>query len=360
MDLITRALSPRHETYLVAGGRNVPHPGGDAVRELPLAGLERGPHGLCALDGRPLATVLAERAKHLGAAVEALRPDVLLVEHYPFSKWDLADEVRAAVAATRRGRPGARVLCSLRDITPQTRHEAVPPDRYRARVREMLVRDFDGVLVHGDPTVTPPAVCDGLLPLPVAYTGIVAPEPPPVEPSAYSYAVVSCGGGAGELGFAVTAMRAVREALPTIGIRVFAGLFASPTELATLKREALRLGGAIVVPFSADFPVWLEGAALSVSRAGYNTCARLLVSRTGVPAVLVPHPRMSDQARRASVMAALGRAAMVDGEPPDASALVQAVLAVHAGPRGRCRPVATDGARRTRELLEVGFGGGSS
>lgn len=358
MDILARTLSHRHETYLVAGGRHVPHPGGEAVTELALAALERGPNGMRASDGRPLAMVLAERAKSLGAAVEALRPHVLLIEHYPFSKWELAGEVSTAVAVARRSRPYVRVLCSLRDIAPQTRHEAVDPDRYRARVRETLVREFDGVLVHGDPTVTPLSDREMLLPVPVAYTGVVCPEPPLVTPSVDTYAVVSCGGGAGELVFVTAAMNALREALPTVHVRVFAGLFVSPAELAALECEAARLGDVTVVPFAGDFPAWLEGAALSVSRAGYNTCARLLSSRTGVPAVLVPNPQMSDQVQRASVMAKLGWAAMVLGDPPEVTALARQIRATYGAPRGRCRPIAIDGARRTRELIEVGFGEG--
>ena len=62
----------------------------------------------------------------------------------------------------------------------------------------------------------------------------------------------------------------------------------------------------MVHPFSASFGAWLDAAALSVSRAGYNTCAAILRSRAA--AVLVPDARVSDQVPRAELLDRMGAA----------------------------------------------------
>jgi predicted glycosyltransferase len=60
----------------------------------------------------------------------------------------------------------------------------------------------------------------------------------------------------------------------------------------------------VLMPFSESFTTWIHGASLSVSCAGYNTCTRLL--QTGVPAILIPNPDMSDQLERAQLLTVYG------------------------------------------------------
>ncbi len=49
-----------------------------------------------------LADVLGERKRLLLEAVEQSQPDVLLVEHFPISKWVLHEEILAVIAAGTR------------------------------------------------------------------------------------------------------------------------------------------------------------------------------------------------------------------------------------------------------------------
>jgi predicted glycosyltransferase len=299
---------------------------------------------------------MEDRIRRLVAAITEAPPDVVTIEHYPWSKWELEAEVLAAIGMARRSNPAVRVVCSLRDIAPRTRYEAVPEREYERRVLERLAAHFDAVLVHADPRFTRLEEHFGRVPdlrVPWAYTGFVTtagsvPEPTSVvwpEP----YAVLSAGSGADELPFLLAAgeafgRMAARSDLGAMRLVVFAG-----PSLAERDLDALRQGSAIVLPFSPEFPAWLRRSALSVSRAGYNTCADLLNAR--VPAVLVPHPRMSDQSLRAERMRAHGLASVVRGDPPGVDAFIEAIRTARVE-QPASHDFALCGVAATRTLLE--------
>ena len=100
-------------------------------------------------------------------------------------------------------------------------------------------------------------------------------------------------------------------------------------------------------PFSGEFLHWLQRADVSVSRAGYNTSTNLLETR--VRAVLVPDPRMSDQAFRARRLADCGVAEVVEEAAASPERLAEALCAAAARPRPQ-HDFDLDGARRCCEL----------
>jgi predicted glycosyltransferase len=105
-----------------------------------------------------------------------------------------------------------------------------------------------------------------------------------------------------------------------------------------------------VHPFSGDFTAWLETAALSISRCGYNTSTALLRSR--VPAVVVPARGIADQSMRAALLADRGLAVAVESErDTDVGALRAAMEAALEGPR-LSHDFDLNGARATRQALE--------
>ncbi len=139
-------------------------------------------------------------------------------------------------------------------------------------------------------------------------------------------------------------------AVPAMPLHVFAPAHATPADLAAVHASA-RNGVVVVHEFSGAFGAWLDGAALSISRGGYNTVAALLRSR--VPAVVVPDPSVSDQRPRAAALARSGVAVVVDDGSvvPGGAALQTAIL--DALERGRPDVVFDlDGAAATRDLLE--------
>jgi predicted glycosyltransferase len=355
---LARALGAAHAVVLTDGGRAVPRPPAHgSIERLSLPRLVRGAGGLAPLDaGGGLAEVLAERSVRLRAEAARFAPDVLLVEHYPFSKWELEAEILAAVEAVRAANPAALVVCSLRDVCPKTRHE--PGVAWAARVAAALRQHYDALLVHADPRFTrlqehfPEGAA---LELPVFHTGFVAEQPRDSRPpTPGGFAVLSVGGGgAGSADFAlrcIEAWRRLHAARATGGrsLVIFAGLAWSRDEHAAV-RAAAADGPFRLEPFGPDFLAWLSAADLSISRAGYNTCTNLLA--TGCPALLVPDSGMSDQAFRAARLCELGLAEIA---APDASAEPLAHAMTRALRRPRSRPfLDLDGARRSRALLET-------
>jgi predicted glycosyltransferase len=88
MHAIARGMSEAHEVYLVDGGRPVPRRPGPIARADPAAsaGASRGPVVGLGTDA-PVASLVEERIRLLTQAVERIRPDAILVDIYPFSKW---------------------------------------------------------------------------------------------------------------------------------------------------------------------------------------------------------------------------------------------------------------------------------
>lgn len=342
---IARALADAgHEVWFATGARRFP---GDRdaprVRFLELPGLRRADGRLAPVDrDAPLGAILEERARLLRAAVRGIRPDVLLVEHYPFGKYELAAEATALVEAVR---PGARVVCSLRDIALRGRYDAssgAATDEQHGETVCRALAGFDALLVHGDPAVSrleEQVPWAARIPVPVAYTGYVARPPTGRDAEGARGAVVASTGGGAEADGVLVPLRAAWARLRWDRTLVeFPGPFAA--------------GGP---GFTPDLLSWLRACDLSVSRAGYNTCVDVLQARAR--AVLVPSARMSDQPLRARRLAELGLALALP--PGDASpeALADACRAALGRPRPE-HAVRLDGAERTRALVEAIVAGG--
>lgn len=329
---LARALATHHEVHLVKGGRPMPHKAVAGIHYIELPRIARGVTGLVPLDGTPgLDVVMDQRRERLCAAAVSLKPEMLVIEHYPFSKWVLADEIGALIEAARAETPHLRVLCSVRDIPLQTRHEACTPEKYGSTVLAGLTQDFDAIMVHGEHALTPlehyfPRTHD--ISLPIAYTGIVAepyiPSPERTRTireltNGAPFVLASVGGGADPidlLGRCIGAWRRLRHR-GLAGNRkliLCTGLAWTPEKLAALQRETDD-DGILLRPFTPDFLHWMAAAELSISCAGYNTCANVLETRCR--ALLMPNTSMADQMGRASVMAGLGVAQVI--APPDYS-----------------------------------------
>src|SRR5205823_6665970 len=101
--------------------------------------------------GNPLDDGLREaRREALLAAFAAATPDAVVIEGFPFARRAFRFELEPLIAAVRAATPRPRLVCSLRDIVV-VRDD---PARRRAIV-DAVRRDFDAVLVHGDPGFIP-------------------------------------------------------------------------------------------------------------------------------------------------------------------------------------------------------------
>jgi predicted glycosyltransferase len=351
------ALAEAHEVVLTDAGRPVALALPPGVRSLALERLQRDAAGLRA--DRDTAEALEHRAAQLVGATESLRPDIVIVEHYPFSKWALAGEIEALIAAARRVRPGTRVICSVRDFPLQTRHEPCDAPSWRARVIETLHERFDAVLHHADPVLVPfgSVFPDAdRLRIPVHATGLVhrlEPDDVSLLPAGLDgarFALCSVGGGRDGAGL----QAAVRGAWAWLRARRDGGGFdrlvlCGGEPVGSPSRDEAE--GVLALPFVPRFDVLLRRACVSLSHAGYNTCADVL--RYGVPSLLVPHPEMSDQAPRAALMARIGAARVLPAAALAPDALARAMEAARAtGPSDDARRVDLSGALEARHTIE--------
>jgi predicted glycosyltransferase len=214
-------------------------------------------------------------------------------------------------------------------------------------------------MVHGEEHLTPLAAhfpSAGAIEIPVHYTGIVA-EPVTIgstlqaglRPSANDgpYILVSCGGGDDPLDLVGSVAAAVAASAPgdsLHGYRVVACRGLSPA--APVRRGS---GSWTELTFNDHFMEWLGSAALSVSYAGYNTCANLLAARPR--ALLLAHPAMSDQPTRAALMERIEAARALRPGELSPQVLAQKIRIALNAPAPAAK-LALDGAHRSAALLE--------
>src|SRR5712691_2886479 len=260
--------------------------------------------------GRPIDDALREgRRAALLAAFATARPDAVIIEGFPFARRAFRFELEPLIAAVRTARP--RLLCSVRDIV-MVRDD---PERHREIV-ERVRRDFDAVLVHGDPALIPfdasfpaaPEIADR-----VVYTGYVSPSAAAVDaaaPTGGDEVVVSAGGGAAGHALLEAALAARQSGcLAGHSWRLLAGTNLPDADFTALRADLP--AGVAVERFCYNFVGLLRGCRVSVSQAGYNTVLDILAARAR--AVLVPFAagRETEQLMRAERLGALGAAELV-------------------------------------------------
>ena len=295
-----------------------------------------------------------ERAAALRTAFDASRPDVVMIELYPFGRRAFAFELDPLLDHIRTLSPRPWAVCSLRDILVKK----TKPGR-DAKIADAAERWFDRILVHGDPafaSLDDTFSQSARLAERIVYTGLVrdsgAPRLADGDGARIDEVVISGGGGA----VAAPLFRAALVALPETPARDWTWRFLCGPNMADADIDALRAAApanAVFEPNRPDFADLLACAGLSVSQAGYNTALDVLGA--GVPAVFVPFAEAgeSEQTLRAERLAAIGAADWTNGAPIDPTALAQAVHRVLGRTRTRSpRPrLDLNGAAATAEIV---------
>jgi predicted glycosyltransferase len=298
--------------------------------------------------GEPLDEALRRRRRDaLLAAFDIARPDAVVIEGFPFARRAFRFELDALIAAARGVR--ASVICSVRDIIVM-RDDAERRRQAVARVR----RDFDAVLVHGDPALVPfvasfpaaPEIADRLI-----YTGYVAParSAPTAAGAGCDQVIVSAGGGAAGHALLRAALAARRAGcLADSPWLLLAGINLPDAEFDGLCREAP--AGVEIVRFAPDLPELLRRCRVSLSQAGYNTVLEILAARAH--AVLVPFAaeRETEQLLRAERLSALGAVEILRGHelsPANLAAAIERAAARDPAPVA----IDTGGAARSARII---------
>jgi predicted glycosyltransferase len=299
-------------------------------------------------DFKPVdAAYLEKRRTLLLGTLKTVRPDILITELFPFGRRVLADEFSALIETARRFTPRPLVLCSIRDIlVPSSKASRI------AQAHERVLRDYDAVLVHGDPEMLSLEaswpVDERIKPL-IHYTGYVDENDSHVPEARRHGIVVSGGSSAASLPLYRAALAAAWE-ITDRPWRVLIGRGVAEADFLALLESAP--AHAMVERARPDFRALLSGAELSVSQAGYNTTVDLL--RCGVRSVLVPFEAGSEteQRLRAERLTALGLAEIVpeaDLSPQNLARAIRRGLARAPSPPPS---ISIDGARRSVAVTE--------
>ncbi|MEO1274428.1 MAG: glycosyltransferase [Pseudomonadota bacterium] len=300
------AAAAGHDVTLVSGGMPAPHLARDGVRLVQLPPLRSDGTAFTRLlsgEGRPATDeYLLKRRRALLTALDEAAPGGLVTELFPFGRRVLAGEFEALLQAakSRPGRP--RIFASIRDVL------APPSKPAKAEQTERRLRAYyDGVLVHGDPSVmrleqswpiTAP------LRAMLSYTGFVAPALPETTADgdgAGEILVTAGGGPVGQHLFETAVAAAARLEGPHRTWRLLIGGDDRQARIDGLRENAPPW--VIIEPVRPDFRELLQRAALSVNQAGYNTILDVAAAR--IPSVIVPFEDAgeTEQAQRAACFA---------------------------------------------------------
>lgn len=317
---IADALASFADVLLINGGRQINHlPPPNRAKMISLPGVFRDPRDLVVRSENPrysLCEVFESRRKILIRLVKDEPVQALILEYFPFQRWEFVEEIFCLINTIKLSNSRARIISSVRDF-PKPAANVYEHER----IVEVLNNHFDAILVHGDVDICGNsrafACLNGNTP-PLTYTGYIASEVLMKDTNIlnqqriqalYGNVVLSYGGGVDSLEVLVTCIEAWHR-LEESGQRhgrllvVFLGAFLKDTDKREVLAAAMDSPYIKVLEFSPWFSQVLANADLSISCAGYNTCVEVI--RSKVKAIFIPSTLVSDQTERANRLASLG------------------------------------------------------
>lgn len=312
-----------------------------------------------------LEAVKASRQVLLLNTFAEFRPDYLMIEGYPFKKFQFEFEAIPLLELAKSTDYQTQVICSLRDIVMAQAYA----DRSEVirQTCDRLNRYFDLLLVHSDPTFHTleesfASVQD--ITCPIAYTGYVCQSQPDNSATAVEdifdlnrpepMILVSIGGG--QLGHdlldaAIATAPRLKHLIPH-HLQVFTGPFIPEAKLRKLQQAAIGQPNLTLRKYTSQLLKFMEKADLSISLGGYNTTMNIL--STSVLSLILPSDKDWEQKVRAEKLEKLGYLQLLDPEDLQPQRLVQRIMdALHQNSGIRpSHQIQLDGAQKTVRLLE--------
>ncbi len=327
---------------VASGGVDEPrfeHPGVTTIR-LPGIQSDAAFSGLYDTEGKVVTDSLMEqRLGILGPAFSAIKPEMLIIESYPFARRQMRKEILALLEIAREQNCGQTLIaCSVRDIVqPKSKRERID------EIVDLVDRYFDYVLVHGDEEFIP---FDRSFPQcskfqdRIIYTGYIS-RPYRPDPELHrnpGSIVVSAGGGAaGKLLYECVLEAAKSRTGKNYSWLVLVGNSLDNAYLAELKRQ--EEAHISVERNRTDFRDLLSRCACSVSQGGYNTVMDLLATNT--PAVIIPFEGEGEveQLTRAQALQQRNRVRVLRERQLDSSRLLESIEICCRTDPARNRPI---------------------
>jgi len=312
-------------------------------------------------ESTTLEQVQRARKNRLLELFRQVRPDVVIIELFPFGRKRFAFELLPLLAHIRLSAPSTKVVCSLRDIL------VTKPDQVRHEdwVVSLMNRYFDLLLIHSDPTFQTLdetfSRCQDLR-CGVQYTGFVTQDSdvltdcqPTYDPSASDgIPLILASIGGGRVGYELLEGTVRASALLTTPHRlaVFTGPYMPDQQYETLCRLASQQPHIEVQRFTPSFQALMQQAALSISMAGYNTCMNLL--KTGTRALVLPFTghKNDEQTIRAKKLEQRGLLTVLEPEDLNPDRLAKQFEISLTSPCPDQHSINTDGSTNTATAIE--------
>lgn len=338
------------DVTLVTGGLPVPGFPADGLKHValpPIAVGDSGFSGLVDINGKAVDDSFKQlRTTLLLNTFEEVKPDIVIIEAFPFGRRQVRFELLPLLQALEQSRPRPLLMTSLRDIL----QERNKPGRDEETI-ELVKKHFDTILVHGDPNFVK---LEDTFPLAheisarVVYTGLVAPEAPP-EPTEQYDVVVSAGGGAVGAELIKSALEASNIVDDVNSWCLITGPNMPQADFDAISAQAS--DKVSVFRFRKDFPSLLSAAKLSVSQAGYNTVCDIL--RAKCRSLLIPFAvgGETEQGARAERLAKLQLAHVLQEDQISGPAMADAIRQALALPSPDSQNLDLNGAQGTAAIL---------
>jgi predicted glycosyltransferase len=354
---LAQTLSERFQVVFLNGG---PVPAGvrlpDVVDivDLPPLGMGADKQLLSRNSDYSVARAKALRRELIMTTFNGCRPDVILIELFPFGRKKFADELLPLLKAARRRPAGAPlILCSLRDLLVHNRRDQ---QRHDDRAGWLVERYFDAVLVHADPVFA--RLEESFRPRkpllkPVHYTGFVLPAREAGTPIPRRRQVlVSAGGGIVGAPLFQAALEAQRllwqsERLP---MTLVAGPFLPQSDWQRLQRNCAGLPGLELHRSVPDLGSLMRQVTLSISQCGYNTSMDILYARVAALVVPFMDAGENEQIQRARRLEKLGLVHVLEPAGLSAATLVSGIPAL-VNTQPQCGALDLSGAATTARLI---------
>jgi predicted glycosyltransferase len=348
---IDAALAPA-TVHLITGGPEVPLSLPANVRHHPMPALRmdnRFQSVLTVDHDADLETTWRQREALLLELFFRVRPDVIVVEMFPFGRKRFARELLPLLEANRaRPRP-AITLCSVRDILVEKDDQ----DRFERKVLTWLNPHFDGVLVHSDPALirldqTFSRIHD--ITCPIWYTGYVAQGPTAPDRTTariqlgldLELPLILASAGSGTVGqdllmATLEASKLLTTTLPH-QLLMFTGPHAGEEMRARLAARCEDQPHIHLKEFTSRFPDHILASNLSVSMAGYNTTMNLLACNAR--GLMYPFDQNREQRMRLTALVAAGYLDILEAEdlaPLRLARIMERALENDTQPKNRLR-----------------------
>jgi predicted glycosyltransferase len=366
---IIRSLATEFEVCFVKGGTTVAGldlPEAVEVVTLPML-LSENRQVKVADPSQDLEAVKRQRTAMLLEVFDRFQPDCLMIEGYPFKKYQFEFESIPLLERVKASRKPIKVVCSLRDVVMAQPY--ADRNEVMSKTCQRLNQYFDLLLVHSDPRFhrleeSFPAIAD--IRCPIKYTGFVAQAlsekaiwtEEDVADFSRTQPMILVSVGGGQLGHdllkaAIAASPILQKCLPNHHLQVFTGPFLPPELFQSLTHLATGQGNITLRQFTPNLLAYMQEASLSVSLGGYNTTMNIL--RTGVNAMILPSSKDWEQSVRAEKLERMGILGLLQPEDLHPERLAHRMAEALATPCSvnPCKSFELNGAEKTTASLKA-------